>query len=519
MNLLKNPILPGFYPDPSVCAVDGHYYLVTSTFAFFPGVPVFHSTDLVHWEQIGHCLDRPEQLPLAGVRASQGIYASTIRYHDGLFYMVTTLVQDPPYWGNVNFFVTAKDPAGPWSDPVVVQGAQGIDPTLFFDDDGQAYYLGNLRPYPDRQSSARHLWIQKLDIATGRLLDEPHVLLTDGAVHNAHTPEGPHIYHINGWYYLLIAEGGTSHDHAISVFRSRELFGPYECDPRNPICTHRTMRKPAAIHSVGHSDLVQLANGEWWAVMLASRPDGGDYRILGRETFAVPVDWEDEWPVYSPETGRVEFSFPAPALPPMKVVPEAACDHFDAPELGLCWNHLRTPEGHYWNLTERPGFLRLYGKKTTVCEQGNPAMVLRRQQHLCADGRTVLEVSLPEGTQAGMIAWMNENYHLRAELSRENGERVLSAVRRFAGADEVLASVTLPEGTEKVWLLLEAEYQYYHMYYALEPGKYRALATGCDGSHLCREAAGGFTGTYWGVYCQGEGARTDVDWFEYKGRE
>ena len=151
---LINPLLPGFYPDPSVCEHNGHYYMVTSTFEYFPGVPVFHSEDLVHWEQIGHCLTRPSQLPLDHVRASQGIYASTIRWHDGLFYMVTTLVQDPPYWGNVNFYVTAADPAGPWSEPVVIEGAQGIDPTLFWDDDGTAYYLGNLRPVTDRPCSS-----------------------------------------------------------------------------------------------------------------------------------------------------------------------------------------------------------------------------------------------------------------------------------------------------------------------------------------------------------------------------
>lgn len=512
---LINPLLPGFYPDPSVCEHNGHYYMVTSTFEYFPGVPVFHSEDLVHWEQIGHCLTRASQLPLDHVRASQGIYASTIRWHDGLFYMVTTLVQDPPYWGNVNFYVTAADPAGPWSEPVVIEGAQGIDPTLFWDDDGSAYYLGNLRPVTDRPCSSRHIWLQKLDLPTGKLLDEPHILRTDGAVYGAHAPEGPHLYHINGWYYLLIAEGGTSHDHAISIFRSRELFGPYEVNPRNPIMTHRMMGRDSDINSVGHSDLVRLANGEWWAVMLASRPDGGDHRILGRETFAVPVIWEDDWPVYSPHTGRVEFRYPAPDLPLHPYVPAAACDHFDRPELDMVWNHLRTPRQPYWSLAERPGWLRLHGKRETVCEQANPAMIMRRQQHMSFCARTQLEAEIAAGGCAGITAWMNESYHLRLELKAKEGGRLLSVIRRFAGTDTVLAETKVPEAP--VGLMVQADHTRYQFRYALTPGEWLDAAPSADGSHLCKEAAGGFTGAYIGLYACGEGTTADWDYCEYQG--
>ncbi len=173
---LKNPILPGFYPDPSICRKGEDYYLVTSTFEYYPGIPVFHSRDLVHWEQIGHVLDRPEQLALDGLNPSRGIYASSIFYHEGRFYVITTLVGNAPYWDNVNFYVWADDPAGPWSDPIIVQGAEGIDPSLVFDE-GKVYYLGNCRPYPDTDSTARHIWLQELELSTGRLIGERHTLL------------------------------------------------------------------------------------------------------------------------------------------------------------------------------------------------------------------------------------------------------------------------------------------------------------------------------------------------------
>lgn len=511
---LNNPLLPGFYPDPSICRRGEDYYLVTSTFEFFPGVPVFHSRDLVHWHQIGHCLDRPSQLDLTGFGASQGIYAPTIRCHDGLFYMVTTLVGGPFYRGNVNFFVTAEDPAGPWSDPVVIEGAEGIDPTLFFDG-GKVYYLGNMRPNPeDRKDKSRHIWLQELDLGTGKLLGERHILRTDGALHHAGTPEGPHLYHIGEYYYLLIAEGGTGHTHAVTVFRSRTLTGPYEGNPRNPLITHRNLSFNSPINSTGHADLIETQNGEWWAVLLGSRPDGGQYRNLGRETFAVPVVWEDGWPVFSPETGHVEFSFPAPDLPECRWPEPPACDAFESPELALCWNFLRTSREPRYSLSARPGFLRLYARPETICEAASPSFLGRRQQHMCFSARTVMEF-FPDSPddRAGMTAFLNERYHLRAELCGG----MLTLYRRSGGTDEILARVPCP--TQKIWLKIETHFQQYGFFYALQPEEWRELGT-ADGTILCKETAGGFTGAYLGIYASSGGAVSkgyaDFDWFEYR---
>ena len=226
MSTLRNPLLPGFYPDPSICKKGGDYYLVTSSFEYFPGIPIFHSRDFVHWHQIGHVLTRRSQANLDGLCPSRGIYAATIRYHEktDTFYVVTTLVGNAPYYDNINFYVTASDPAGPWSDPVIIKGAEGIDPTLVFDGE-EVYYLGNRRPNPDiPECESRHIWLQRLDLPTGTLVGERVTLLEHGALYDAVAPEGPHLYHIKDWYYLIIAEGGTDHNHCSTVFRSHSIF-------------------------------------------------------------------------------------------------------------------------------------------------------------------------------------------------------------------------------------------------------------------------------------------------------
>lgn len=520
---LKNPILPGFYPDPSVCRRGEDYYLISSTFEYFPGIPVFHSRDFVHWRQLGHVLTRPEQLDLTGVHASKGIYASTIRYReqDGYFYVVTTLVQDPPYWGNVNFYVRAKDPAGPWSDPVVIQGAEGIDPTLFFDGE-KTYYLGNLRPYPDRKVTLeRNIWLQELELETGRLVGERHILRTDGALYGAATPEGPHLYRIDGVYYLLIAEGGTSLDHSVTVFRSQSVFGPYEGNPRNPVLTHRSLRRDSPINSTGHADLVQLSNGDWWAVLLASRPDGGMYSNLGRETFAVPVTWEDGWPVFSPDTGRVEFTYPAPALPADAGMDAPVCDQFESAVLRPEWNFLRTPMAPVCSLAERPGWLRLYLNEHTLREESTPAFVGRRQQHMCFSARAAMDFTPDAHSRCGLALRMNDAYHLTLLHELVEGQPCVSLYRCFAGRETCLGRV--PCGGSRVWFMIRARRQAYSFYVATEAEQWQAVAENVDGTLLSKEVAGGFTGAYIGFYgvdaAAPRGKHADFDWFEYQGIE
>lgn len=368
---VANPVLPGCHPDPSVCRVGADFYLVTSTFEYFPGIPVFHSRDLVHWRPVGHVLDRPSQVDLGTVASSEGIFAATIRHHRGRFYVVTTLVGGSGRGGT--FVVSATDPAGPWSDPVWLDDAPGIDPSLFFDDDGRAWCTGTRLAEPGEWEGQTDVWLREFDTAALTLTGPEH-LLWRGALHGAVWAEGPHLYKVDGRYYLLAAEGGTEHGHAVSVARADHVTGPYTGNPANPVFTHRHLGRDFPVVGVGHADLVRTAEGQWWAVLLGSRPYGGYHPNLGRETFLVPVRWEDGWPLFAPGAGTTlgPFRPPAVARPSGGPHPDPVRDDFDGPRLDPRWNQVRTAEP-FWSLTARPGALRLPLGPATLAEVGTPA--------------------------------------------------------------------------------------------------------------------------------------------------
>ncbi|MBG0818217.1 glycoside hydrolase family 43 protein [Planomonospora sp. ID82291] len=502
MRTFTNPVIPGFHPDPSVCRVGDDYYLVTSSFEWYPGVPVFHSRDLVNWRRLGHVLDRPSQLPLDGIRPSGGIYAPTIRHRDGVFYVITTLVD-----GLENLVVTATDPAGPWSEPYLLDLPGAFDPSLFFDDDGSAWVTAN-RPVGD--DGRGEVFLRGLDPATMSLTGPEHVLWT-GALRDAVWPEASHLYKVDGRYYLMIAEGGTDLDHAVTVARSDRVTGPYRGNPRNPILTHRDLGRDHPITGTGHADLVRTPDGDWWMVLLAMRPYGGYHYNLGRETFLTPVRWEDGWPLVS----RVEPYGPAPALPEHRWPAEPACDHFDAPRLAPCWNHLRTPREPYWSLTERPGHLRLRVRPQTLCERGNPSLVARRQQHRDFAVHAALDFTPGAGECAGLVLVQNDDFHIRYVRT----ERGLEVVRREGGKEEVTARAAVPGG--RILLGIEARGQEYRMRCATAPGEWLPVGDAVDGRLLSSTVAGGFTGAYVGMYAAGGDAgnrnTADFDWFEYVG--
>ena len=287
----RNPIIPGYNPDPSVCRAGDDFYLVTSSFEFFPGVPVRTSKNLVNWQLIGHVLDRQSQLPLAGSPPSGGIYAPTIRYHDGLFYMITTEVNRMFASGRTgNFIVHAKDPAGPWSEPVFVDQF-GIDPSLFWDDDGRCYFCGTGH---DEAFGGQGIVFFEVDPLTGDILSEKE-FISHGS--GGKCPEGPHIYKKDGWYYLMLAEGGTEYGHMETIARSRDIRGPYAFCPDGPLLTCRGQSGDCnAVQATGHAELFDDADGNWWVVSLGIRPTGPMLHHLGRETFLAPVVWKDGWP-------------------------------------------------------------------------------------------------------------------------------------------------------------------------------------------------------------------------------
>lgn len=512
----RNPVLPGFNPDPGICRIGEDFYLVTSTFEYFPGLPVYHSRDLVNWRLTGHVLDRPGQLPLDGVPPSGGLFAPTLRYRDGVCYVTCTLVHGTRESGN--FVVTAPDPAGSWSDPVWLPEAPGFDPALFFDDDGRAWFVGT-RIVEGAPPGTTEVWLREFDPAGLRLSGPEHVLF-HGALAGALWVEGPRLLRHGGYYYLLAAEGGTARLHAVVVARSERVTGPYENNPANPVLTHRHLGRDEPVSSVGHADLVQDAAGGWHAVVLARRHYGDGLANLGRETFLASVTWEDGWPIMNPGAGRLLSEFPPP-LPPHPWPAEPPRDDFDATTLAPVWNMLRTPREDFLSLTARPGHLRLRLRPETVEQFGNPSFVGRRQQHPAFTAGTVLDFEpASAGECAGLLLLLDTSRHIQlvVTLAGAPARKAVRAITCRGGVSEVIAEAAVPPGP--VFLEAEAAGSQYILRYAGDVARWQTLAA-ADGRILSPEGGGDFTGAYVGMYATSQGHPSvnsaDFDWFSYAG--
>lgn len=505
-----NPVIPGFHPDPSICRVGHDYFLVTSSFDYFPGVPIFHSRDLVSWRQIGHCLTRPSQLPLAGARASGGIFAPTIRHHDGVFYMVTTNVT-----AGGNFFVHTRDPFGEWSDPIWLDQG-GIDPSLCFDQ-GRVYLTSTYvsgSPVPDEIDPATFSWgVQQseIDIATGTILDGPRPIWggTGGKY-----PEAPHLYRVGDTYYLMIAEGGTEYGHMETIARSGSPWGPWEPCPHNPILTHRSRQSP--IQGLGHADLVQAHDESWWLVCLGFRPHGyPPCYHLGRETFLAPVRWgADGWPTVG-DQGEIRVAMARPQLAPSPWAPPPARDDFDTPQLGLAWSFIGNPRPEIWSLAERPGSLRLLAASASLDDGPPMTFVGRRQQHAACEASALLDFAPPgAGEEAGLTVWMNPRHHYDLFVTSVGGARHACVRRRIGELAAVVAS--RPIGDGPVTLTIRADAQRYTFHCGVGDEAPQELAGG-ETRYLSTEVAGGFTGVFLALYAAGAGATPAyIDWFEYR---
>jgi alpha-N-arabinofuranosidase len=503
----RNPVLAGCHPDPSICRVGADFYLVTSSFEYFPGVPIFRSRDLVHWQPIGHVLRRRSQLDLRGVPSSRGIYAPTLRYSRGRFYVVTTHVG-----GGGNFFVSARRPEGPWSDPVWLD-PHGIDPSFLFD--GESVYFTRNGKGADFDHPV--IYQARVDLAAGRLRGKLRRIWSGtGGV----WPEAPHLCKVGRLYYLITAEGGTSYGHSVVVARSVTPFGPFEPSPRNPVLTHRD-RPRHPIQATGHADFVELPDGTWWCVFLGIRPSRGRHHHLGRETFLAPVTWgRDGWPVIG-DRGRVEFEMHAPALPSAPVALPSPRDDFDARTLATAWNFVRNPDPRDWSLTARAGFLRLRGSPVTLDDVGSPALVARRQQHFAVRCRAALEFYPKEpDEEAGMTVRANESFRYDLAIRRRNGRREAVLRERLRGRSRIVAGRWLGEG--RIELAIEATRSQYVFRAGAGEG---TLPVGkLETAALSAESIGAagpmcFTGVYIGLYATGHGRRcsvpADFDWFEY----
>ena len=496
----NNPIISGFHPDPSICRVDEDYYLVTSTFEYFPGVPIFHSKDLVNWRQIGHCLTTEEQLPLANAGSSGGIYAPTLRYHDGWFYMTTTNVS-----GGGNFLVRSKKPEGPWSNPIfVAQG--GIDPSLLFDE-GRVYFQS-----ATVGDQGEGIYQCEIDPETGEMFTESRLLWKGtGGAH----PEAPHLYKIGSYYYLMIAEGGTEYGHMETVARSADPYGPFESCPNNPILTNRSLNK--GIHAAGHADLVQAHDGSWWAVSLGIRPSGYPMRHhLGREVFLAPVTWTaDGWPIIG-NGGCLELLMDGPEFKEVSWPKKPVRDDFDDQELALNWTFLRNPQQGSWSLSEHPGYLTLRGNIHTLNESASPAFVGIRLAHFtCQIGALLTYEPVHNGEEAGLTVFMNERYHYELAVTRIAGEKKM-IFRRTVGSLKMEKIVDCPQGA--VHLQVHTRPERFTFLVGHDGEQAREIGSG-EAHFLSTEMAGGFTGVMVAMYAACpvlESSPALFDWFDYK---
>lgn len=536
---IKNPILPGFYPDPSICRVGDDFYLVCSSFELCPGIPVFHSKDLANWEQIGYAVDKDNGFYVDVNTFSGGVMAPTIRYNDGTFYVINANFAD-----RGNFIVTAKDPAGPWSKPSYLPDVPGIDASLFFDDDGTCYIMGTGNVVERADGTwDRGIWVAEFDIHEMKMAGEP-VAIWDSALRNASSPEAPHIYKIGEYYYLVIAEGGTEHFHAVTVARSKEIKGWYEGNPANPVMTHRHFGYNYPIANVGHADLVDTPNGNWYAVVLASRTIEGIHKNLGRETYICPVIWERDWPIFSPMSGKIEWEYPADKdLPWTEYEKEKEVDDFDSEKLALCWNFWGTPFQDFWSVSD--SCLRLKCLKRSLTEPLQEmrrdkekvyddcvSFVARRQLHVNFEASCKMHFMPENNDCAGLAIMQASNHQYKVQRVCVDGKQLLQLVlvtAEFAVPAHIpgFTSTTtqtvlkeIPWESADVVIRLTAKGQDYNFYCGTSKEDMAVLYEHADGKVINPEIVGGMVGTMVGMYASGNGRDSDnvaaFDWFAYK---
>ncbi|MDW7691785.1 glycoside hydrolase family 43 protein [Flammeovirgaceae bacterium SG7u.111] len=503
----ENPILSGYHPDPSICRVGDDYYMVTSTFIWYPGIPIYHSKDLVNWELIGHGINRPDQLNFDGLIDKFGVFAVTIRHHEGTFYLITTCVGCEG-----NFYMTATDPAGPWSDPIWLKDAPGIDPSLMWDDDGKCYYTGHTWIEEQVWPTQCGIWLQELDLEKKKLVGERKIL-TYGHANNASYTEGPHLYKINGNYMLMLSEGGTGLFHALSVHHSDSLWGPYVTDMINPVITHRHLGNDYPIQAIGHGDLVQTQNDEWWCVTLGKRLVEGKATFT-RETFLSKIEFDGKTPVFNRGQGKVLTELERPNLPWTPYKKEPKRDEFEDSSLALKWCSIRVPKEKNYNIED--GELNLRLRPKTLDSLVNSSLLVQRIRHHKFAVTTKLDFkSSKDNEQAGMVIYRtNENHFL---LLKEKKELVL--IKNFKGVKEEVTRVPFTKST----VVLKAEGEGLEVTFSYgesegdmkQIGEVQSLIVIADGNGSM------FNGPGVGMYATSNGAKSKSEatfgWFEYDG--
>lgn len=474
-----NPIIKGFYPDPSVCKAGDTYYLVSSSFQYFPGVPLFRSKDLVNWEHFSHVLTRPSQVMLEKINSSGGVFAPTIRYNNGRFYMVTT--NDTTH---THFYVYTDDIEGEWSDPISVD-QNGIDPSLYFED-GHTYFISN---GTDDEGIPGVVQCE-IDIATGRKLSASKTIWQGSG---GRYLESPHMYFINGMYYLMAAEGGTEYGHMITYARSNSVWGPFENFPSNPVLTNRN-KAPFIIQGIGHGDLITDADGNYYILSLGFRQIHiwQTYHHLGREVFLTPIYFDENGWFYAGKDGTTDWSYEIPGDFEQKKL----CDYtMNAPDWNLEWCYLRHP--HMENYMIEPQRLTLCGTDITLNDTDSPTFLGVRQRDF--DMSLTTDVSIDCG-EAGVTVYMSESEHYDVAICRNvTGYEAILRLN-IGGIHHVQNTVSLE--SDKATLLIKSDSLNYNFYVVL--GNNQIYLGSGQTKYLSSEVSGGFTGVVLGLYATGK---------------
>ena len=525
-----NPIINGGYPDPSIVRVENDFYIVNSSFEYFPALPIHHSKDLVNWELIGYGIDRPSQgtgkVNLYDVQQQGGIHAPSIRYHDGLFYIVTTNVYSPVDKSKptemVNFILTAKNPAGPWSDPYVIEGAPGIDPDIFFDDNGKVWFVGTHDTGNPNKNGIGEIWIQELDLNNWKLKGQRHSIWR-GACGGC-CVEGPHIYKQYGRYYLMVAEGGTSYNHAVMIASSKNIEGPYDSNPKNPILTSRHLSNNNWVHSTGHADLVQLKDKRWYMVSLGIRNEMDSTSNMGRETHLMPVVWEEawdnwvevekgrwepviiKWPVVAPNTGKVERNTSIPFLEKKQNINYSFYDDFTSSKLDLQWNFRRVPRENTYELNSK--------NKTLKLNLSPESFELRSQYNLMGFRQKETEFEYSSSmnfkpkknfSEAGLSIFSQDDNYINFTVKKHNNKTLLNlSVKPRDQKLDIIKSIPL-KYNENIILKIVSKDNKYIYYYSLDDGNSFDVFTETGANLvLCK----GYIGTNLGLYASSNGYKT-----------
>lgn len=535
MATIKNPILPGFNPDPSICRAGDNYYIATSTFEWFPGVQIHHSKDLVNWKLITRPLDRLSQLDMNGCASSSGIWAPCLSYADGQFWLIYTNVRNVNHgWIDTpNYLVTAPSIEGPWSEPVYLN-ASGFDPSLFHDDDGRKWLVNMIFDGSQRRHWFVGIALQEYDPQQKKLVG-PIKNIWRGT-HLQYT-EGPHLYKRNGWYYLLCAEGGTSWEHAVSIARSRTIDGPYEIHPQNPILTS-WQKTDLELHKSGHASIVETQTGECYMPHLCSRPVENPgispalkfaermRCMLGRETAIQKIVWgEDDWPRLAWEGNNPRAEVEAPNLPARPWPAEPTREDFDGPKWGIHFQTLRQPADEKWcSLTERPGWLRLRGRHW-LSSYFDQSLVARRLQSFDAITTTCMEFEPGNFQQmAGLIAYYNFcDFHYLRVTANEDGRPFIGVLccdaKRYRELEEHDVFI---DGIKRVYLQAEIHGPWLWFRWSKDGENWENIGPKINCSNLADDipnTGSRFTGAFIGVCCQdmsGQFINADFDWFNYQ---